>query len=73
MAETRVPSAVAETFKETDHKLFDLVFMSLGEASTCWSETPSGVFDSTRCADLGDKVLEYIHEHYVKKLTAWPE
>lgn len=70
MAKTREPSEIANTFKETDKELFDLVFISLGEASTCWSETPSGVFDSTRCADLGDKILEYIHAKYVKKQSA---
>lgn len=34
----------------------ELIFTALGEASMCWSETPSGVFDSTRAQQIGEKL-----------------
>jgi hypothetical protein len=37
------------TFKE-------LLFQGLGEASMCWSEIPSGVFNSTRAKEIGDEI-----------------
>lgn len=36
------------------------VFQALGAVSMCWSETPSGVFDSTRAREIGDKLIEVI-------------
>lgn len=36
----------------------ELVTMSIGEASMCWSEIPKGVFDSTRAAILAKKIIE---------------
>lgn len=35
----------------------ELIMTALGEASMCWSETPSGVFDSTKAAQIGKKLL----------------
>jgi len=34
---------------------------AIGEASMCWSETPSGVFDSSRASLLVDRILEAHH------------
>ena len=36
------------------------VFQALGYASTCWDETPTGVFDSERAVEAGDKLLAFI-------------
>ena len=36
------------------------VFQALGAASMCWSETPKGIFDSTRAKEIGDKLLELL-------------
>jgi hypothetical protein len=35
----------------------ELIFQALGAASMCWSGTPSGVFDSTRCKQIGDELI----------------
>ncbi len=34
-----------------------LVMEALGEASMCWSETPKGVFDSTKAREIGERLL----------------
>lgn len=47
--------------RHSDHsKLAELVFTALGEASMCWSETPSGVFQSERAARVGDDLIAAI-------------
>ncbi len=38
------------------------IYESIGEASVCWSETPSGVFDSTRCKNIAESLLSFIIE-----------
>lgn len=38
----------------------ELIMTAMGEASMCWSETPTGVFDSTKAAQIGKKLLEDI-------------
>ena len=38
----------------------ELIATAIGEASMCWSETPKGVFDSTRALQIGKKLLEDI-------------
>ena len=38
----------------------ELIMTALGEASMCWTETPKGVFDSTRAIQIGKKLLEDI-------------
>ena len=48
---------------EENEKLRELVFMAIGEASMCWSEVPSGVFESTRAKKIGDKLMEGISRH----------
>lgn len=30
---------------------------AIGEASMCWSETPTGVFDSTRASAIVDRIV----------------
>jgi hypothetical protein len=39
-------------------KFKELVGMSIGRASMCWSEAPKGVFDSTTASQLVDRILE---------------
>lgn len=45
-------------------KLTELVYINLGRASMCWSDIPSGVFDSTRAAELGKEIIEAV-ERYI--------
>lgn len=49
----------AARFPFTARALCNTVFQALGTASVCWKETPSGVFDSDRCAQVG---TELVHE-----------
>ena len=43
-----------------------IVFEAIGEASMCWSETPAGIFESTRAKAIGENVMKaiapYIHQ-----------
>lgn len=38
-------------------ELRELIGEAIGEASMCWSETPKGVFDSTRAKKIADNLL----------------
>lgn len=38
------------------------VYQSLGAASTCWSEMPTGIFDSTRAHEIGVKLLTLLEQ-----------
>ena len=33
------------------------IFQALGEASMCWDPRPTGIFDSTRCKDVGERLI----------------
>jgi hypothetical protein len=46
-------------------KLTELVYINLGRASMCWSDIPSGVFDSTKAAELGKEIMEAV-ERYIE-------
>lgn len=54
----------------TIEKLKEIIFMNLGAASMCWSETPKGVFNSTKAEKLGHEILEamacYLEDEYKK-------
>lgn len=43
-----------------------IVFEAIGEASMCWSEAPTGIFESTRAKAIGENVMKaistYIHQ-----------
>ncbi len=41
-----------------------LIMQAVGEASMCWNETPTGVFDSTRAAELGEKLHQALVKSY---------
>ena len=34
------------------------IYEIIGEASMCWSDTPKGIFDSTRAKKLGDEIVK---------------
>ena len=44
----------------TKAELEEAVFQALGEASMCWSETPSGVFEDVRAMEIGNKLVAAI-------------
>lgn len=41
----------------TDREFRELIGIAIGEASMCWTETPQGVFDSTRASAIVDRIL----------------
>jgi hypothetical protein len=43
-------------------KLREIIFISLGRASMCWSETPRGEFDSTTAAELGKEIMDAVEK-----------
>lgn len=49
-----------------------LIMTAIGEASMCWSETPKGVFDSKRTAQIGKKLLEDIKSN-PKGVALWQQ
>lgn len=38
-------------------KFRETVFQAIGEASMCWSQTPGGVFDSSKAQTVGERIL----------------
>ena len=40
--------------------VFNRIHEDIGQASMCWQETPKGVFDSTRAADIALHLCEYV-------------
>ena len=47
-------------------KLTDIqqaVYEALGEASMAWTPIPSGMFESTRCKEIGDRLIEALSLH----------
>ena len=44
-------------------ELRELVYINLGQASMCWSEWPTGVFQSTKAVELGKEIMEAIDEY----------
>lgn len=36
----------------------ELVGIAIGEASMCWGESPKGVFESTRAAEIAKRIVE---------------
>ena len=52
-----------------NYSFSDLVGVSIGRASMCWSETPRGVFDSTKAKMLYDRIVQR-HEHLIREARA---
>jgi hypothetical protein len=44
-------------------KLEELVYVSIGHASMCWSERPKGVFDGAEARKVAEELLKGIREH----------
>mgnify|MGYP003435996493 FL=1 len=44
-------------------QLQKIVFEALGEVSMCWSETPQGVFESTRANEIGNRIMKAFDEY----------
>ena len=57
----------------TREKLSELVFISLGRASMCWSELPKGTFDSTTAVQLGVEIMKAIDEYLEDKQPGWSD
>lgn len=49
---------------EENKTLENKVFEALGEATMCWSETPKGVFDSTKAKEIGSRLMKDIQESH---------
>jgi hypothetical protein len=44
-------------------RLEELVYLTLGRASMCWSEIPKGVYDDECAHRLGEELLRAIYQH----------
>ena len=44
-------------------KLREIIFVNLGQASMCWSEWPTGVFQSAKAVELGEEIMKAIDEY----------
>ena len=42
--------------------LHEAVFQALGYASVCWSEAPTGIFESDRCKEAGDALIAFVED-----------
>lgn len=42
----------------------EAVYQAIGEASLCWSETPKGVFESTKAKKIADELIEKLNRRY---------
>jgi hypothetical protein len=51
--------------------LEEAVFQSIGEASVCWEDVPTGVFDSTRAKRVGDELMAFIKKQRTP-VHEWP-
>lgn len=38
--------------------LYKKVYQAIGEASMCWSKTPTGIFEATRAKQIGDQLIK---------------
>ena len=47
-------------------RIREKVFQAIGEASMCWSETPKGIFESSRAEKIGEELLSDIKQEMVK-------
>lgn len=60
---------MSEIRKSMQNKFGEII----GEASMCWTETPSSVFDSTRAVDLVQKCLDVVHQEIGMGVTRYSE
>jgi hypothetical protein len=52
--------------RELEHRVAE----ALGQASVCWSEAPTGVFDSDRVSDICGELLAVIEESFGQRTEA---
>lgn len=66
-----------EKYKYTKPKtLKNKVFEALGEVSMCWSETPKGVFESSKAEEIGNRLMKEIEDSgktYIIDMKLIPE
>lgn len=49
---------------DQDTDLIKAVFESLGAASMCWTETPTGIFDSEQALGVGAALIDFVQTRY---------
>lgn len=56
-------------------KLYSLISEAIGTASVCWTEIPTGVFDSTRAQKLANDLLLAVEKNHIsgRKFTQLKE
>lgn len=45
-------------------KLQEKIYQALGQASVCWSETPTGIFDEKEANKIAENLINEINIHY---------
>ena len=50
--------------KEIENKIGEI----LGEASMCWTELPTGIFDSKKASKLVDEIVAIIYRENITKI-----
>jgi hypothetical protein len=63
-----ISDSLREPQNITRFKFVEIVGVAIGEASMCWSETPKGVFDSSRASDIVDRIVS-AHESALRELA----
>ena len=49
----------------------ELILQAIGEASTCWTGTPAGIFDSERAIAIADKLLADLDRYDEEAHAEW--
>lgn len=49
----------------------EIITRAIGEASMCWSETPKGVFDSSRACEILERALAEIEGRHIESEKCW--
>lgn len=53
----------------------EIIYQAIGEASMCWEDRPTGIFDSDRAKEIGDRLWNQYKalESRIQKLEAVAE
>lgn len=46
------------------------IYEALGEASMCWNPIPTGVFESSRAAEIGERLVKIVGEYTSQPMSA---
>lgn len=49
-------------------KLQEKIYQALGQASMCWSEIPTGVFDSIQALQIGKELSIFIEQFIIQQI-----